>query len=296
MDTCLVKREHCIDDTIGLNTIPEDIATGEYITDGAIEKIDGLSSTDISNICVAFATTYHPYYEKQYSSVQIYNKNVFACPVYFCKNTNLQNLKQDINVFIQKTNSDGHINDIQYAFYFPAYLLADSSLTSYTIQNEDNVSGTFYELPESNSPIYSTELFTRRNSFSDYTPKNNKLFCYPYNVLQVTNNNGVIKNYRFEDFENVVSGKVQFRFDCSLSVGGSSRIYPMNYKGKIYDLTEQLPLGKFPVINWASDTYTNYLTEQANNEIIKSQKSPLSAIGTSIGKMLSNIPRCSANK
>lgn len=40
------------------------------------------------------------------------------------------------------------------------------------------------------------------NTFSDYTPKNNKLKVYPYSFIRVTNNLGSVNDYKIEDFNN----------------------------------------------------------------------------------------------
>ena len=41
------------------------------------------------------------------------------------------------------------------------------------------------------------------NLFSDFTPKNNKLFTWPYSFIRVTNNLGSVNDYKFEDFKDL---------------------------------------------------------------------------------------------
>lgn len=274
---CFVEREHVNNDTVGANIVDENLDIGELITDGAIESIDGLSHEDVDDFCVCIASNYDPYKDAQFNGVIIYNGNVMATPLYLFKTTTYANLIQYITVFLAKCNVKGHIEDVKDLFFIPAYLLGDAQLTEREISQElsyidgqgvvrtNTFTGKYYDFPESGSPMYSTELFTRRLTFSDYTPKNNKLKTYPFNFLQISNNAGNVQNYRFEDFEDVVSGKVQFRLDACVSVGCSGRLYPMNYKGKIYELCEQIPLAKYPVANWSADSFTNWLTQQGVN-------------------------------
>ena len=40
---------------------------------------------------------------------------------------------------------------------------------------------------------------------------------------------------------------------------------PLNYKGQTEALDEIIPLGKYPTIAWASDSFTNWLTQQGVN-------------------------------
>lgn len=283
---CFVVREHVADDTIGLHRVPENLNVGDLICDGAIESPSGFALDDITNMCVGVACNYNPYDETESTDPVIYNKNVFATPIYFFSATTTEALKRDISVFIECCSESNHIDDIKEFFYFPQYLLGDYDLPAKPIVTDSGRTGKFFYFPESFSLMYSTELFTKRQTFSDFVPKNNKVKCYPYNFLQVSNNVGNIKNYKFEDFDSPVSGKVQFRLDCTISVGCSGRIYPMNYKGKLYELTEQIPLAKFPTINWASDSYTNWLTEQSNNSVARSIVSgkPSQILGSAIGK------------
>ena len=51
-----------------------------------------------------------------------------------------------------------------------------------------------------NSPLYSDPSLP--NNLDGYTPKNNKLFTYPFCYLEVGDFSGRSEDYRFEYFEN----------------------------------------------------------------------------------------------
>lgn len=89
-----------------------------------------------------------------------------------------------------------------------------------------------------------------------------KCFCYPYNYLYVTNNIGNSNIYKYENFSGT---NCVFKNEVTMSIGSSGRIVPLNYKKMSRDDDEIIPLGKYPTISWSSDTYINWLTQQAVN-------------------------------
>lgn len=110
-------------------------------------------------------------------------------------------------------------------------------------------------------------------TFSDYeTVKNNKLYCYPYNFLRVSNNQGSYNDYMLEDFEedeeNV--GKIIFRYFLTACQGYASQLNPVNYKGQNFNFDENLQQGKFPTLSWSTDSFTNWLSVQGQNVAVSS--------------------------
>lgn len=70
--------------------------------------------------------------------------------------------------------------------------------------------------------------------------------------------------------------------------GGSGRLVPTNYKGKVQDDDESLPLAKFPTCGWSADSYINWLTQNAVNL-------PVQMLGNLLGSgqniLASNAPQ-----
>ena len=125
---------------------------------------------------------------------------------------------------------------------------------------------TYYTLPanytNNKTPNELTQTFNKPLSFSDFTPKNNKLYCYPTNFILGTNNNGETEIYKIEDFSN---NSIVFNLIFALSIGGSGLFIPNNYKGQSENIDESITLGKFPTFQWSSDAYINWLTQNAVN-------------------------------
>lgn len=98
--------------------------------------------------------------------------------------------------------------------------------------------------------------------FGDYVPKNNKLFCYPYNYLTLVMA-GSETPYRYEWFTDRVVG---FRLKLPKYAGGSSYIYPVGYEkeessGASFALEHSIPTGSYPTASFGANQFQNYLVQ-----------------------------------
>ena len=57
----------------------------------------------------------------------------------------------------------------------------------------------------------------------------------------------------------------KFKIESCITPGCSIRMIPMNYNGVERNDEEGLNLGKFPCLNWTSDVFTNWITQNAVN-------------------------------
>lgn len=64
-------------------------------------------------------------------------------------------------------------------------------------------------------------------SFDGYSPKNNKLRCYPYSVYEITNQKGETAVYRPELFK---GENLSFQLVCSLIGNPMISLFPINYE------------------------------------------------------------------
>lgn len=232
-----VEREHVNNDTIGLHTINENLSIGEIT-----EEYETEDSSLSQYTWLAISSSWNPASEKQFSGITIYNSQVFGNEIHLINMNPISNLSNFL-LYLKKTNSDGHIEDIKDVFIIPDALIDQSQLTL----NEGSISDqnfSFYTLPFSTSNANFTTNIEKRYTFSDYTPKNKKCFVYPYNYLYVSNNVGNQNIYKYEDFSN--STYATFETQLALSIGGSGRLVPKNYKNKVTDDDESLPLAKYP--------------------------------------------------
>ena len=97
-------------------------------------------------------------------------------------------------------------------------------------------------------------------------PRNKKLLAYPYRYLMVSNNNGTDVPMHYEDF--AYTDKPTFCIEGCLTPGCSVRMVPWYYKGANRNDAESIPLGKYPTLNWTSDLFTNWVTQNAVNHSV----------------------------
>ena len=100
------------------------------------------------------------------------------------------------------------------------------------------------------------------STIDGYTPRNKKLFVYPYNYMMCSNNNGSNGVYQYEYF---TANPFSFKIMGAVTPGCSIKGYPRLYKGIDDNLDEGITIGKFPICSYNTDMYTNWLTQNSVN-------------------------------
>lgn len=259
---CFVVREHTNDDTIGNNLLPENLELGEYIANGNNPKSAvGFNDYGFGQRPKAYLlqTSYYP------DGSQILGVNVDGIPMAggLLAFTRWQ---QMVNT-IQKISSDGHLEDIHGAFILDQQLARlDTFPNQYwtlgqiTSGNDDT---NFYKWNGTTSPFFFRSVFARPATIDGYTPKNNKLLTAPFQYFLLTNNSGSAVSLNYEYFNNPASFVIEAK--GTICVGGSTIVYPENYKHVEKNYTEGIVQGKYPTLSWSGDAYTNWLTQNSVN-------------------------------
>lgn len=294
---CMVMREHTNDDTIGANTIDEGLAVPDVMANS--EVLTNFIDQNLY-ICVATNWDIREGYQVEtvtidgvatqvnaikedsgvgYNGASMYNKGIYGqmlCLFNF-SDDGLRYLEHFINI----TNRQGHINDIHNMFIIPACIFTHATdienNTFYFFKNgtltQQNMIKTSYGIVMYSSSNRDQTFFqnvemTRPLTLNNFVPKNNKVLCYPFNYIMVSNNVGDQNIYKIEDFapvEGFANNKIVFQIQMALSVGMSCRIVPINYKNVNFNYDECLSLAKFPTCSWSGDAYTNWLTKEGVN-------------------------------
>lgn len=111
-----------------------------------------------------------------------------------------------------------------------------------------------------NTKTYTIQIPFKETYPLDFTPKNKKLFSYPYMKIIVSNNSGGVAEYKWEDW-NAASTSGYLPSLGSFIVHGTflSRptmiIYPHDYKRLSHAFHEGLVFDSYPQCAWAGDTY-----------------------------------------
>lgn len=248
---CLVERETVSDDTVGKHIEPENIPLGEYIYANGVSYLYGL--TDMC-ICVQFFT---PDAGEDVNGELL--DGIFSggtIRVYPTTTGAVGQIKSILTTFLKSGKAD----DILMYMAPSAIMNGQSGVTtnsdgSTTIPDE----GVVYTNKGSATSInYILSTATRGESIGEdnYTPKNKKLFTYPYNFLRVTNNNGGILDLRYEFFLN----NPEFIARICGAPPVTVTLTPTAYGGsgtRNPDL--MLSLSDYPLCSWSADSFSRWV-------------------------------------
>lgn len=248
---CMVEREHSVTDKIFENTKPENIGYGELMC-GVSQNL--LSSHGLLGEYACVITS------KPYSSgdvpIKLYSQ---FCPVY-----GYIGRAEDMNVIVQEFVRTGW----------------QDAVLSVTVGNKLMAQGadeTHFDMPKQvpkedfkfvcygvTSGVHEGEEQFKDQLPNGYKPRNKKLFGYPYNQLWVSNNQGTVNEYRYEDFKLDKDGFFHMEVAASGISSPECVLYPLDYRGvaKYYD--HALVLTGYPTVPWIGDTYKAYMAMNRN--------------------------------
>ena len=267
-----VEREHVADDTFGKHTIQEEVGTGEYTIKSETD------ATDLTEVCPVLAATVDPSNTNAYGSY--FGNNFESVGYYIFKGALMSTYdggdqRDALRHFLDKYADDyGRSDSIVSVF------MAPRKLVGWTGSGTWNTSGAYCwrdasDVFDHTNPIYTdydkpivfTDLSVNRpTTYGTYTPVNNKCYCYPYQFINLTNNNGGNARYNYEDFS---SNSISFEINGIITPSCSIRAIPKNYKNQLKCYNEGLQGAKYPICSWQNDIYTNWMTQQGVNIAVK---------------------------
>lgn len=182
---CFVEREHVNDDTVGLHTVPENLETGEYICNEHYK--DQTMDNYASDLCYVMASTSEPIAGEAKDTVagsKKYNGIYTGLTYYEYETSGAIDILLEVFAEYAKTQA---INGI---FMAPKWLAPLKQ------------GGLYREVAESSVPNNFNINVPKQNTLNGYSPKNNKLKCFPFNYLLVSNNIGQNSIMHYEKFSN----------------------------------------------------------------------------------------------
>lgn len=248
LSKCFIEREHVKNDEIGANLVEEDIEIGEIITFHQ-------SLIDLSEMCILIMSTFNPNATTESSTTTVlglsYHGVFSGVGIYAVPISNYSKWSAKLCDLDRWGKSDGIIS----MWMYPSSLV---QLKSGYTWSDDNVC----------KPVQTVSNWeytdTRNERLSGYSPRNNKLYCYPYNFLYVSNNTGGGAVYKYEHFTNPEN--FNFRIAGALSPDANVFLYPRNYKGCVDNYDEGLTLSGFPTCAWNQDVYKLWLAQNQNQQ------------------------------
>lgn len=233
---CYVERQHVHNDSIGANICDEGLPCGEYIDEGVHNTF---ASTGMK-IVIAYMNP-DEVGTGGGDAGGIYS----ACLLKVCDDAD------EANTFIDSLVSDNLGDNIVNIFMCPKEFAGDSgSLPSY---------------PKNKAYSFAKPYST----VGGYTPRNKKLFCYPYKYAEVDNQEGQTQKYLYEYFntlpDTASSGNYSFQVYGYVNANCQMLLQPTNYKTTADDTpytVNDLGMSHFPMCAWGVDTYKAWLAQQ----------------------------------
>lgn len=257
---CMIERQHAESDALFSNILPEDIGAPELIVDKAhIKNTDNSEigfSKDMS--CVVFSSVAWDNDTSQFESSDIECVNgVLGCVTPL--------VQSDYIV-------DGTV--VPAAWY-----VFENVLQAVVNQNKgDSIIGgvcmptefcRYTQESQGRSIYYLLSNFI--DNFDGYTPKNNKMYNSPYNVirLQASDGQSVFLKPELIDSDTYIS----FRCIPVVNMNPEILVYPLEYKGQHDDFEDAISFNKFPQFSFAIDGYKAWVASGglATNELQRSQ-------------------------
>lgn len=260
---CYVEREHVNSDTIGENTIPENFELGEFICNSRLHKM--YANTDANgfskNTVLCFQVTKltvgnNTFPQNDYNIVTGLPQGCFI----FGKE--LDNMASGTISFVTGLYDSNGLGDAIVSIFLVPKACCTWETKTDTLGNSWLVPQASYGAVTMDSVDLSINT-----TLDGYTPKNKKLYTYPYNYLYVTNNAGADVTYKWEQF---LQNAPYFTVTGAFEQGGSLMLEPVNSKSSDNNAVwgawnEGIPSGKLPTLSWTSDYYLNWQAVNSKN-------------------------------
>lgn len=262
---CFVEREHSVSDVVGENITPENVELGEYMLSKPT-KIPGFYD-DKGQKSVRYVLWSTLNTEGKATDMTKYSGYVSAAVPY------------DIQPGQTATIID-NLEEMGLAGAIVAYTpIPTKFVTEGGGLSGDNAPELFFTVSK-NEYCY--------QPFEGYTPKNKKLYTYPYNFLYMSGFNGNSADYVFEYFYAYGSTPAAkdlcpFNLLCCIAPNTTVGIAPGDYKGVNYiegeyNYDEMMKLYTFPQMPFGVDTYKNEVASGIASSVLGGLQTALGAL------------------
>lgn len=258
---CFVEREIPATDELYEHLIDENLEVGDYV----IGQEQRYSLNQLAIVMLTTTDTKGEYFNEDKTGEQSTRPNYVHKRVngietalyhWFYSYTQLEQFYHDVNEF----NYNGQAENVINILIVPGFILNDA-IDTYS----------------NDSVIMQDHSF---DEFQGYTPKNKKLYSYPYCQLIVSNNSGQTKTYKWEDFYNPVP---VFQINGVLYSTPAVTCFPESYKGIKPNFDECITINNFPPMPWINDAYQAY---QAQNRAANSSALLIGAAKIAAGTVI----------
>ena len=249
---CMIEREHVTNDTFGRHTVDEGLDAGEYVY--AKWKV----LEELTEYVIMILASFNPYTTTNANNANttggIYGGVYSGLGLYAVPLDKSARLTEKIDALSEEGLTDGIVS----MWVYPKALVTlqgdqtwESDMWCFNVDDVDAY-GTIF------NPV---KVIEPNLAGTEYTPKNNKVLCYPYNIIEVNNNSGSKVIYRIEHFNN--NNSLGFWVEGALTPDAGMRLMPDDYlRGSLETGNNHaINLPSFPTCAWNSDTYKIWLAQ-----------------------------------
>ena len=272
---CYVERQHSRSDRFGQNQVDEDLDPGELSSVGYYD-VD-----DIDELCILMLAPYAPMTTSADNTDHVYASRyngvfgalgIFATPI---------ELWQALGMKLKLLSDAGKIDGIVSMWMYPKKLVTLAPDYS-------------WDVPEicmgvsSVVSIQGSETIDRVGAHRTGI-RNMKTLQYPFNFLQVSNNQGGSAVFRFERFTNLNgkyddpvdilnnNPKINFTLYGAYSPDATVKMVFNEYDMMPHETA--ISIGSFPTCAWSADTYKIWLAQNQNQHKLASATAGVTIAG-----------------
>lgn len=271
---CFVERQHTVSDEIGEHTVDEGLEVGEMTSKKKV-------TLDPGRLCIMVMCTTNPNAVTKEQAVNalpyMYNRVFSGVKIWAISPDKWQAWANQL----ENLDGIGKTDAIVAMWMYPMGLV---TLGGEATWNDADIASPVEGAVSMDSNILTHSAGTMPTDLDGYTPRNNKLFCYPYNFLYCTNNQGSSAVYRYERFSD---GLNRFVMSGSLAPDGGVHLTPLNYNGLAQNYHEGMTLGNFPTCAWDSDVYKLWLAQNQGSNFMGMATGALKIVGGVAGAVAS---------
>ena len=271
LQECFVEREHTNSDRLFSNIVTENLDLGSsYVTNSMPEDyIDaphalmGCKRFDMNDMGVCIMTTENYTSPTGIGPILVANMYLDMRFIFIDFDyNNLSQTAQDIHDTLNNIPGNDIINVVQYPARF------------HTL---DNPFGQYEEFS-----VYGNFSFNNgyQPNINGYTPKNKKLFSYPYNFLFVSNNCGQSATLKWEDWMLIGNEyrKADFLILPILAPSPTVKCVPLRFRGMERAFDDAISYSAFPRNFWDVDSFQAWWQANKNSFILSNIANVISGV------------------
>lgn len=245
---CMVLREHTNNDTFGSNLEIEPIGSDVYDCD-LFE--DTIPEFDFSSLSLVAQTTGQSNMGERLTQGLFNGSKIYIYPA--DTSGQCDSAYAQIGQMLGSWSAQTQEEDLVSLYTVPSWLIKynDDWSVRYDARNEIS------------------RHLTRPTVYDSYTPKNNKLFMYPFSYLLCTTHTGDVGIYRWEYFD---SPNIEFTATGTFLGGGEIWCYPKAYNGQVENIDSALIMDNFPKNAYSYDAFQAWIASGGTTRLENDRK------------------------